>query len=214
MHKKIFKLNKEYNEEYCKRLIERSKTPRHKEEIIRTIEWVRPFKKEKILEVGCGTGRALRYLKNHSFANGYGIDIFDMVLKECADLNVRNGDAMKIPFPNNFFSKVYSIHSIGHIKNPLKFFKEAYRVLKSRGKLVIITPNKEFIKAIKPLNKSGKIPYEQDKTRLHVLNLKQLIALFVKFNFRIIDFEFFGRIPKKVKTKEYPYIIIMGQKIE
>ena len=49
-------------------------------------------------------------------------------------------EAHQLPFKNGAFSKVYSEHFLEHLENPLEFFKEAKRVLKSHGVLECIYP--------------------------------------------------------------------------
>jgi SAM-dependent methyltransferase len=49
-------------------------------------------------------------------------------------------EAHHLPFKDNVFEKAYSKHCVEHLENPLKFFKEAKRVLKKGGSLECIYP--------------------------------------------------------------------------
>jgi len=49
-------------------------------------------------------------------------------------------EAHYLPFKKNTFDKIYSKHCLEHLENPLKFFKEAKRVLKKGGVLECIYP--------------------------------------------------------------------------
>ena len=49
-------------------------------------------------------------------------------------------EAHHLPFKNGVFEKVYSKHCLEHLENPLKFFKEAKRVLKNGGTLECTYP--------------------------------------------------------------------------
>jgi SAM-dependent methyltransferase len=48
-----------------------------------------------------------------------------------------NYNTQRFPWPNESFKTVYSSGSLGHYGNPQNAFKEAYRVLKHNGKLII-----------------------------------------------------------------------------
>ena len=47
----------------------------------------------------------------------------------------------KIPFEDEFFDVVYAIEVLEHTPRPYDFIKEAYRVLKEEGTLIISVPN-------------------------------------------------------------------------
>jgi len=51
------------------------------------------------------------------------------------------GDAHLIPFKDNSFDVILSGEIIEHLLNPLKFIREAKRVLKPQGVFIITTPN-------------------------------------------------------------------------
>jgi ubiquinone/menaquinone biosynthesis C-methylase UbiE len=55
------------------------------------------------------------------------------------DLNKR-----KIPFSDNTFDEVYSRFVFEHINNPNKFLKDCIRVLKKKGRLILMTDNAGF----------------------------------------------------------------------
>lgn len=50
-------------------------------------------------------------------------------------------DSHQIPFKDKVFDNVICINSIHHFSDPVKAFSEIIRVLKSKGKIVIIEPN-------------------------------------------------------------------------
>ena len=51
----------------------------------------------------------------------------------------------KLPFKTNSISEVYCKNLFEHIPNPLNFLLEIKRVLKSKGKAIIITSNASYI---------------------------------------------------------------------
>jgi ubiquinone/menaquinone biosynthesis C-methylase UbiE len=50
-----------------------------------------------------------------------------------------------IPFPDESFDVVLCLHVIAHFAEGEQGIKEAFRVLKKGGRLMILTPNKYFI---------------------------------------------------------------------
>jgi len=86
--------------------------------------------KKKILNVGCG---------NDTYGTHF-IDFYPAKPKvvKC-DVNKE-----RFPFPDNYFDEVYSKYLFEHLNNFSHFLKEARRVLKKSGTLVIITDNAGF----------------------------------------------------------------------
>lgn len=98
------------------------------------------------LDMGCGVGVLGREVKKRrKGCEIWGVDISDRVLeankKDDPDIEYRQGYAGYCDFlPNNYFDVVFSGELIEHMDNPLELFKEAYRILKKGGKLIITTP--------------------------------------------------------------------------
>lgn len=98
-----------------------------------------PQNRTKILDIGCGTGSILKYLGKY-FDKAHGIDVSKGMITQ-ARLNNPNGDfisgdANSLPYKNNEFDMVIS-HAVFHYLNRNTALKEAIRILKPNGKLVI-----------------------------------------------------------------------------
>jgi ubiquinone/menaquinone biosynthesis C-methylase UbiE len=63
-----------------------------------------------------------------------------------------------MPFKNSMFDIVLATFMIVHLKDPTRFFDEAYRVLKPGGQLVVTNINQKEAPAVK--TKEGKIKIE------------------------------------------------------
>jgi len=91
-------------------------------------------KKGKGLEIGVGTGRFAAAL-----GIAAGIDPAKNMLKLARKrgVNAKAGSGEKLPFRNAAFGYIAIIISLCFVKNPEKVLKEAKRVLKKRGKIII-----------------------------------------------------------------------------
>ena len=88
--------------------------------------------KGRLLDIGCGANNFVR-----SYGNGTGVDVAhwegcDQVIK----------DAAKLPFKDNSFDTVSYLACLNHIPNRDDSVKEASRVLKKDGRIIVtmITP--------------------------------------------------------------------------
>lgn len=114
-------------------------------------------KEGPVLEAGCGLGPWVIKLD----MLGYKIVGIDYQ-KECVDkikayndsLEVYTADVRSIPFGENHFSAYLSWGVIEHFaEGPDDVLKEAHRVLKPKGKLILTVPHKNiFLKVKKPLD--------------------------------------------------------------
>jgi 2-polyprenyl-3-methyl-5-hydroxy-6-metoxy-1,4-benzoquinol methylase len=98
----------------------------------------------KLLDVGCGTGRALRVLRDLGW-EVEGID-FDPVAANIArskGLNVHFGTVEKQSYSEDSFDAIVLSHVIEHVHKPVEFLTECNRILKPGGQLVMLTPNIE-----------------------------------------------------------------------
>jgi len=99
---------------------------------------------EKILDLGCGNGRWYRVFKEKK-VDYFGVDnsekLIEIAKENFPEAKFFVGDALNLPFPENFFDKVYSIALLHHIPSEefrIKVLNEAKRVLK-RGGILILT---------------------------------------------------------------------------
>ncbi len=102
-----------------------------------------------LLDVGCGTGKFLRMLRNkYPLADLYGIEpSLDMLAiagrenrKKNARLHLSAGNAERLEFQNEMFDWVLSSLTFHHLPMLLKqkAIEESYRVLKHGGRILIV----------------------------------------------------------------------------
>jgi ubiquinone/menaquinone biosynthesis C-methylase UbiE len=81
--------------------------------------------------------------------NFYGLDIESKVIHQAKENGIRANlllaSAEEMPFPDQAFDVVISLHMVEHLKEPQRFFEEAYRVMRPGGLLAFATPNPEGI---------------------------------------------------------------------
>jgi SAM-dependent methyltransferase len=103
------------------------------------------------VDLGCGRGEWLEVLKEAGF-NAHGVDLDDGMLAACREigLQVEKCDALTFlrQLPDGSQMIVSAFHVVEHLAFPYlrQLVKEALRVLKPAGMLILETPNPENIK--------------------------------------------------------------------
>jgi ubiquinone/menaquinone biosynthesis C-methylase UbiE len=95
----------------------------------------------RILDLACGMGYITNNLKSNLTAEIWGVDIVDYrtkAIKKNTKFNFILGDAYNLGFANEYFDSVLILVSLHHMFEPGKVIKEALRVLKPNGKLIIL----------------------------------------------------------------------------
>ncbi len=111
------------------------------------------------LEVGCGRGHGIFWLREKGY-EAYGIDILPSQIEKSKERYpyfascFKLGEAEHIPFGDRYFDCVYSLEAAQHFTSFNSFCKESFRILKTKGKLVVSTyflNDKSFIKDLKKI---------------------------------------------------------------
>jgi len=101
---------------------------------------------KRILDVGCGSGKLVRFFQKEGF-NAYGCDNQKEAILLASKINkkgtITKASAANLPYKNNSFDLISAISTIEHLtqKETEKFLDEAYRILKIKGIIFLITPN-------------------------------------------------------------------------
>lgn len=103
-----------------------------------------PFVGEgRILDVGCGLGFALAAYRERGWTP-FGVEpsaVAARYAREVLGLSVHQGELLDARFPSGSMDVVLFRHSLEHVPFPLVELREAHRILKASGALVIMIPN-------------------------------------------------------------------------
>ncbi len=97
---------------------------------------------DRLLDIGCGVGNLLDLARSNSW-DTYGVELSQAHCKyaESIGLKVANSTLNDAGFKDGFFDAISMVHLLEHIPQPLELLKEARRILKPDGILVIDTPD-------------------------------------------------------------------------
>jgi ubiquinone/menaquinone biosynthesis C-methylase UbiE len=106
---------------------------------------------ERILDLGCGTGRFSQGLAERLTADVVGVDPSRKMLHEAmtnrsmANVCYVNGAAEAIPLANHSIDLIFISMAFHHFKNPPAVAHECHRVLRNTGRLCLRTGSSEKI---------------------------------------------------------------------
>ena len=151
-------------------------------------------KGSRVLDLGCGDGEFLAFLRDHRQCTGYGIEIADANVLACTQrgvnviqLNLEEGLAL---FEDQSFDVVLQLDTLQHLRNTEKMLRETARV----GRTGIVSfpnfahwPNRlHVIKGRMPITKV--LPYQwYDTPNIRVATFADFEVLARKDGLRILD---------------------------
>ena len=148
----------------------------------------------RVLDVGCGDGNLLLYLKKNKRIDGRGLEINQKNVQECLGkgLAVVEGDAEKdlINYPNRSFDIAILNQAIQQFYEPRRVLNELLRIA---HKAIITIPNFGYWKVRLNLLLTGTMPVTKtlphswyDTPNLHMSSIKDFYNLCNLDNFKVI----------------------------
>ena len=148
----------------------------------------------RVLDVGCGDGNLLQYLKKNKRIDGRGLEINQKNVQECLGkgLAVVEGDAEKdlINYPNRSFDIAILNQAIQQFYEPRKVLNELLRIA---HKAIITIPNFGYWKVRLNLLLTGTMPVTKtlphswyDTPNLHMSSIKDFYNLCNLDNIKVI----------------------------
>lgn len=147
--------------------------------------------KGKCLEVGAGTGEISRALSEKDL-DVVAIDISPKMVEEIRKKGIKAvvADAEKLPFKDRTFDTVVAAELVYCLDSPKKFIKEARRVLKPKGRLLITSANEDlkvYDRLRSFLRKLGFSKMYFDDSVHNFVTSSELRKLLTKQGFKILE---------------------------
>lgn len=105
----------------------------------------------RVLDVGCGSGKLAFPLMNKGF-NVVGVEYDRRPLRsfrgQDAGAALVNADAQTLPFTETSFTCVVAVELIDNLPNRSSFYRQAWRVLRPGGWLLVTLTNKHSLKGV------------------------------------------------------------------
>jgi len=157
-------------------------------EVLKGIETLHPEIPQSILDIGTADGLMLSNLKD-AFPNATCVGIeYARDLMACCEskiIHLIQGDAVVLPIKDNVFDVVIATAIIEHVSEPIQLVREAFRVLRKNGILIMTTPH-PFWEGI-----ATHIGHLKEEEHHELITLSKLIALFNTVGFEIVNAEQF-----------------------
>ena len=157
------------------------------------LQLFKKIKNKKVLEVGCASGKSLKYLKDKGAKEVWGLDISEEQIKKAKELNIENSYFYISSMENNpgipvdYFDYVLSLYSIGYSSNPKKTIKLISKYLKkidaSLGKYAVSgeEDQEEFVTILNQsnftiLNNDYELVYKNSSTPILLVGLSSKLS--------------------------------------
>lgn len=102
----------------------------------------------RMLDMGCGTGFNMEYLRNNGYSHIVGLDFSSEALTLCQSRNLPHlvcGDGTRSPLRHESFDVIMALDLIEHLDDDVQTLQECARLLRSNGSLVIFVPAFRFL---------------------------------------------------------------------
>ncbi|MAF36424.1 hypothetical protein CL622_04900 [archaeon] len=150
------------------------------------------LKPKRILDIGCGTGETLSFLKIiYPSAEIWGLDISPKAVKYALGRGHKNivlGDAGRLKLNKKYFDLVLFLDVLEHIKDEATALREASKVLQPGGRIIITSPALKFIWSAHDKNQGHHRRY----TRREIKTLSKAAKLKIEY---MTYFNFFLSLP-------------------
>ena len=148
----------------------------------------------RVLDLGCGDGTLLAYLRDHRQCTGYGVELDDSKVIECVRCGVnviqRNLEEGLSLFDDNSFDVVLQLDTLQHLRNTEAMLRETARI----GRIGLVSfPNfahwqhrLSVLRGRMPVTKA--LPYQwYDTPNIRVATFADFEVLARKNGLRILD---------------------------
>lgn len=145
-----------------------------------------PEKMGRVLEIGCGTGDTLDYIKQHGRCDwAGGVELVSsaaaIARTKLDQLIEGNIETMALPFEDGSLDAILCLDILEHLVDPWSVVRKLDKALKPGGVLIASIPNVRHCRLVFPLLFQGKWQYRDsgilDKTHLRFFVRESALAL-------------------------------------
>lgn len=157
-------------------------------------------KDSRILDVGCGRGNTVEYLKERYSFDSYGIDPSKVLLEEGKirnpELNIFEGIGEKIPFDDDYMDGIFAECTLSLMEDLPAALNETHRVLKNNGYFVITdvyAKNPEYLELL------NKFSFNSCLRGLH--DIEKLKSALESIGFKVMLLEDYTHLLRELMVK-------------
>ncbi|URM89796.1 methyltransferase domain-containing protein [Streptomyces sp. MRC013] len=185
------------------RLVGHLMTLQHRSLTVWTIEHMEVRRSQRVLDVGCGGGMAVKLLSERTpqgFVAGvdYSMDMVSQAVRRNADaiargrVEVRHGDSAALPYDDAGFDHVSAIETFYFWPDPMRGLAEAHRVLRPGGQVAITLEMSREAAADDPSLVQRffgrQFTERSERDGLHILSGAELTGMLAEAGFRNVRF--------------------------
>jgi len=94
-------------------------------------------REDKVLYIGAGTGHIAQLIATETKAKVIALDLEDLRTSDTKNIQFVQGNALNLPFKTNSFDVLTYVDMLHHCEQQGEILREAHRVLKSGGRLLV-----------------------------------------------------------------------------
>jgi SAM-dependent methyltransferase len=124
-----------------------------------------PQRVDRVLEIGCGSGSTMRWLRNQrTLQHAIGIELFSDAAERATSTfdSVLTGDIETMVLPEDKFDLIIALDVLEHLIDPWSVVARLHSVLRPDGAIVVSLPNVGHYSVSVPLAMRGKWNYAED----------------------------------------------------
>jgi len=146
----------------------------------------------KVLDVGCGNGRFLKYLLKYGEYELYGTEMEGNSAKRAlkiSEINLKIGSLEQNDFSENYFDAITLFHVFEHLTKPKQVLETIARIIKPRGIAVFSFPN---ITSFQARVFKGKWLHLDPPHHLFFFAPKDFINIMQNYGFEVVKKHYFS----------------------